>query len=68
MKPQEIRDMTIQEIERKIKESKENLFKLKIKLATKQLENTSQIRMLKRDIARLLTILKEKKNKEAVKE
>lgn len=67
MKPHEIRDMTIQEIERKIKESKENLFKLKLKLSTKQIENTSQIKIMKRDIARLITILKEKKSKEAVK-
>jgi len=67
MKPQEIRDMTIPEIERKIKESRETLLKLKLKLSTKQIENTSQIRGIKRDIARLITILKEKKSKEAVK-
>ncbi len=67
MKPHEIRDMTAQEIERKIKEIKDNLFKLKLKLSTKQIENTSQLRILKRDIARLITILKEKKNKEAIK-
>ncbi|MCX7698695.1 MAG: 50S ribosomal protein L29 [Candidatus Goldbacteria bacterium] len=64
MKPQEIRELTVQEIERKIKEYKDNLFKLKLKLATKQIENTSQIRILKRDIARMMTILKEKKSKE----
>ncbi len=67
MKPHEIRDMTIPEIERKIKESRETLFKLNMKLSTKQIENTSQIRVIKRDIARLITILKEKKIKEAVK-
>lgn len=67
MKPQEIRDLTIPEIERKIKESRETLYKLNLKLSTKQLENTSQLRAIKRDIARLITILKEKKSKEAVK-
>ncbi|MCX8094017.1 MAG: 50S ribosomal protein L29 [Candidatus Goldbacteria bacterium] len=67
MKPQEIRELTVQEIERKIKEYRDNLFKLNLKLATKQIENTSQLRILKRDIARLITILKEKKSKEAVK-
>lgn len=67
MKPQEIRDLTIPEIERKIKESRETLYKLNLKLSTKQLENTSQLRVIKRDIARLITILKEKKSKEAVK-
>ena len=61
MKPKEIREMTVEEIENKIKELKDNLFKLKIKLSTKQLENTAQIKFIKRDIARLLTILNEKK-------
>ena len=67
MKPREIRDLTAEEIERKIKENKEALFKLNLKLSTKQIENTSQIRQIKRDIARLITVLKEKKTKEAVK-
>ena len=68
MKPQEARDLTPEEIERKLKETKENLFKLKIKLSTKQLENTSQIRGLRHDIALLNTVLKQKKSgKEAVK-
>jgi large subunit ribosomal protein L29 len=62
MKPQEVRDLLPEEIERKLKEMKENFFKLKIKLATKQLENTSQLKALKRDIARLTTILKQKKS------
>jgi ribosomal protein L29 len=35
MKPQEARDLTPDEIERKLKDTKENLFKLRIKLATK---------------------------------
>jgi large subunit ribosomal protein L29 len=68
MKPQEARDLTADEIERKLKETKENLFKLKIKLSTKQLENTSQMKVLKHDIALLNTVLKQKKDsKEAVK-
>jgi large subunit ribosomal protein L29 len=61
MKPQEIRDLTQDEIVRKIKELKDNLFKLKVKLSTKQLEKTHQIRFIKKDIARLMTILNEKK-------
>ena len=68
MKPQEARDLTPDEIERKLKETKENLFKLRIKLATKQLENTSQMKVLKHDIALLNTVMKQKKeSKEAVK-
>lgn len=68
MKPQEARDLSPEEIERKLKETKENLFKLTIKLSTKQLENTSQIKVLKKDIALMNTILRQKKaGKEAVK-
>ncbi len=61
MKPLEIRDMTADEIERKIKELKDNLFKLKVKLQTKQLEDTSGIGAIKKDLARLNTILRKKK-------
>ncbi len=61
MKAQEIRDLNVEEIDRKVKELKENLFKIKMKLSTKQVENTSQISMIKKDIARLLTIAKQKK-------
>ncbi|HPI03243.1 MAG TPA: 50S ribosomal protein L29 [Candidatus Goldiibacteriota bacterium] len=67
MKAQEFRDMTSDEIERKMTELKEQLFKLKLKLSTKQIEKTSQIKTIKQDIARALTVLKQKKNgKEAV--
>lgn len=67
MKAQEIRDLNPEEIERKIKETKENLFKLKVKLSTKQLEKTAEIKKLRKDITRMMTILKEKsKGKEAV--
>ena len=61
MKAQEIRDLNVEEIDRKVKELKENLFKIKMKLSTKQVEITSQISMIKKDIARLLTIAKQKK-------
>jgi large subunit ribosomal protein L29 len=60
MKPQEFRDMTAEEVDRKVKELKENLFKLKIKHSTKQIENTSQIKTIRKDIARALTVLTEK--------
>ncbi|MEI7640355.1 MAG: 50S ribosomal protein L29 [bacterium] len=67
MKPQEIRDLSPEEIQRKLKEAKENLFKLEMKFTTKQIENTAQLKVIKRDIARMMTILKQKKlGKEAV--
>lgn len=64
MKPQEIRDMNPDEIQRKIKEMSANLFKLNVKLHTKQLEKTGQIKVLRRDIARLNTVLKQKQDAE----
>ncbi|HDT15108.1 MAG TPA: 50S ribosomal protein L29 [Firmicutes bacterium] len=66
MKAQEFRDMTAEEIERKIKELKENLFKLRIKHNTKQLEKTAQLSRIKKDIAKGLTVLSEKKKEAAV--
>jgi large subunit ribosomal protein L29 len=61
MKAQEIRDLNVEEIDRKAKELKENLFKIRMKLSTKQVENTAQINVIKKDIARLLTIAKQKR-------
>ena len=61
MNPSEIREMTVTEIENKEKELSEDLFRLKFKLATGELEDTSKIKLTRRDIARLKTILKEKK-------
>ena len=56
-----IRELTSQELETKIKELKEELFNLRFQLATGQLENTARIKMVKKDIARVKTILAERK-------
>ena len=61
MKAQEIGDLNVEEIDRKAKELKESLFKIRMKLSTKQVENTAQINVIKKDIARLLTIAKQKR-------
>ena len=60
MKATEIRDMSAEEIKTKVGEKKKELNELKIKLEMKTLENPSVIPALKKDIARLLTVLKEK--------
>jgi len=57
MKPAEIRDMTEEELEHKELELREELFNLRIQHATGQLENFSRIGHVKKDIARILTIL-----------
>ncbi len=61
MKAKEIRSMTIEEIESKLTESQDKLFKQKIQKSLGQAENPYKIRDTRRDIARLKTILAEKR-------
>lgn len=60
MKTNEIRKLSTEEINKKIAESKEELFNLRMKQATGSLENPSRIRELRKTVARLKTILKER--------
>ena len=60
MKIQDIRDLSTQELEDKVKDLKEELFNLRFQNATNQLDNPVRIASVKKDIARVKTILKEK--------
>ena len=60
MKNSEIRKLTTEEINKKIDECKEELFNLRMKQATGSLEKPSRIRELRKLVARLKTILKER--------
>ncbi|MEI7904095.1 MAG: 50S ribosomal protein L29 [Candidatus Firestonebacteria bacterium] len=60
MKVKEIRDLNEQEIKAKLAEKKKELNELNLKLAMKTLEKPALIPALKKDIARMLTVLKEK--------
>lgn len=60
MKIQDIRDLSTQELEDKVKDLKEELFNLRFQNATNQLDNPMRIVSVKKDIARVKTILKEK--------
>ncbi len=60
MKIQDIRDLSTQELEDKIKDLKEELFNLRFQNATNQLDNPMRIASVKKDIARVKTVLKEK--------
>ena len=57
----ELRDLSENELRQKQQELREKLFYLKIQHATGQLENTQQIPQVKKDIARVLTILRERR-------
>ncbi|MBF2323610.1 50S ribosomal protein L29 [Staphylococcus epidermidis] len=60
MKAKEIRDLTTSEIEEQIKSSKEELFNLRFQLATGQLEETARISTVRKTIARLKTVARER--------
>ncbi len=57
MKAGEIRDLTDAEIREKIAQTKEELFRLRFRSATQQLENPALLKTLRRDLARMHTIL-----------
>jgi large subunit ribosomal protein L29 len=59
MKPVEIRKLSIDEITAKLSDTREELMKLRFQQVTGQLTDTSRLGMLRRDIARMETILKE---------
>ncbi|MDC3414634.1 50S ribosomal protein L29 [Aquibacillus sp. 3ASR75-11] len=60
MKANEIRELTTAEIEQNVKSLKEELFNLRFQLATGQLENTARIREVRKSIARLKTVARER--------
>ena len=55
----ELRGMTMEELEETLTEAKEELFNLRFQLATNQLDNTSRISTVKKDIARIRTVMRE---------
>ena len=60
-KTNELRKLTTEEINKKISEHKEELFNLRMKQATGSLENAGRIHELRKEVARLKTILNERK-------
>jgi large subunit ribosomal protein L29 len=60
MKAMVLRDMSQEELRQKLTEIREALFNLKFQHATGQLENTAQLGKYRRDVARVLTVLREK--------
>lgn len=60
MKAADVRDLSGEEIQDRVAEAREELFRLRFRSATQQLENPSLIKSLKRDIARMKTILRER--------
>ena len=61
MKANEVRKMSSAELETKLAELKKDLFNLRLQHATNQLDNPLKIQETKRDIARVMTVLRELK-------
>jgi len=64
MNASEIRELGKEEIEKKIKELKEELFNLRFQHAINQLDNPIRLKHVKKDIARSMTILRERELRE----
>ena len=61
MKADSMRDMSIDQIEDQVDKLKKEQFNLRFQRATGQLENTTRVREVRRDIARLKTIVRQKR-------
>jgi large subunit ribosomal protein L29 len=59
MKASDLGDLTYEELIEKMAEAKEELFNLRFQLATNQLDNTTRLRQLRRDVARIATAMRQ---------
>ena len=64
MKPNKVREMTDVELNNELSNLKAQLFKLRFQSATNQLDNPLQIKSVRKDIARIKTVLRERELKE----
>ena len=60
MKAKEVRDLTSEELEKKLAELKEELFNLRFQLATGQLDNAMRVHDVRKSIARVKTVQRER--------
>ena len=66
MKASEVKELTTAELESKLKDLKAELFNLRFQLAINQLDNPMRISAVKKDIARVKTVLRENEIKASV--
>ncbi|MCD6451210.1 MAG: 50S ribosomal protein L29 [Acidobacteria bacterium] len=67
MKPAEIRELSDEELLHKERELAEQIYKLRFQLAAGQLDNPMKLRLLKRDLARVKTVMRERELQREVK-
>ena len=63
MKAKELKNLSVEELTKKLDELKKDLFMLRMQHATNQLDNPMQLNAVKKDIARVKTIIREKETK-----
>ena len=63
MNASELRELSIEELKKRLDEEQDSLANLRFQLATSQLESPIKIRLIRRDVARLMTVLREKQLK-----
>jgi large subunit ribosomal protein L29 len=62
MRAEEIREMSADDITKRVRELEEERFRLKFRSATEPLEDPLRLRVIRRDLARLKTVLREQTN------
>ncbi|MDD2463709.1 MAG: 50S ribosomal protein L29 [Desulfobulbus sp.] len=65
MKAKDLRSLAIEDLQKREEETREDLFKLRFKHGIRRLDNPSKLNQLRKDIARIQTILAEKENQAA---
>ena len=60
MKPKDLRDLTDEELDERLGESRQELFRIRFQAATGGLESSARLRLARREIARILTIQNER--------
>ena len=63
MKAKELKNLSVEDLNKKLNELKKDLFMLRMQHATNQLDNPMQLNAVKKDIARVKTIIREKETK-----
>ena len=66
MRPRQLRDLTDEELNQRMEETRQELFNLRFQSATGALENSARLRLAKREIARILTIKNERASESAM--
>jgi large subunit ribosomal protein L29 len=67
LRARDLRDLTSDELERKLAETRQELFNLRFQSVTGALENSARLKLAKREIARILTVRNERESAQQVK-